>query len=45
VTVNDLKTYTRPWTVTANQRLMADDELIEFICGENNTSVPHLVGK
>jgi hypothetical protein len=45
VTVNDPKTYTRPWTVTANQRLMADDELIEFICGENNTSVPHLVGK
>ena len=45
VTVNDPKTYTRPWTVTANQRLMPDDELIEFICGENNTSVGHLVGK
>jgi hypothetical protein len=45
VTVNDPKTYTKPWTVTANQRLMADDELIEFICAENNTSVPHLVGK
>jgi hypothetical protein len=45
VTVNDPKTYTKPWTVTANQRLMPDDELIEFICGENNTSVKHLVGK
>jgi len=45
VTVNDPKTYTRPWTVTANQRLMPDDELIEFICGENNTSLQHLVGK
>lgn len=45
ITVNDPKTYTAPWTVTANQRLMADDELIEFICGENNTSTPHLVGK
>jgi hypothetical protein len=45
VTVDDPKTYTRPWTVTANQRLMPDDELIEFICGENNTSVRHLVGK
>jgi hypothetical protein len=45
ITVNDPKTYTRPWTVTANQRLMADDELIEFICGENNTSLPHLIGK
>ena len=45
VTMNDPKSYTRPWTVTANQRLMPDDELIEFICGENNTSVQHLVGK
>lgn len=45
VTVNDPQTYTRPWTVTANQRLMADDELIEFVCGENNTSERHLVGK
>ena len=45
VTVNDPKTYTRPWTVTANQRLMADDELIEFVCGENNTSLQHLVTK
>ena len=45
VTVNDPKSYTRPWTVTANQDLMPNDELIEFVCGENNTSVPHLVGK
>jgi len=45
ITVNDPKTYKVPWTVTANQRLLADDELIEFICGENNTSVQHLVGK
>lgn len=44
VTVIDPKTYTRPWTVSANQYLMADDELIEFICDENNTSVKHLVG-
>lgn len=45
ITVNDPKTYTTPWTVLATQRLMADDELIEFICGENNTSTQHLVGK
>jgi hypothetical protein len=45
VTVNDPKTYTRPWTVTAHQRLMPDDELIEFVCGENNTSEQHLVTK
>jgi hypothetical protein len=42
ITVNDPKAYTRIWTVSATQRLMADQELIEFICGENNTSVRHL---
>jgi hypothetical protein len=45
ITVNDPKTYTKPWTVTASLTLMANDELIEFVCGENNTVLPHLVGK
>jgi len=44
ITVTDPANYTKPFTVRAGQRLMADDELIEFICGENNTSVQHLVG-
>jgi hypothetical protein len=35
VTVNDPKAYTRPWTVRVNQQLMLDEELIEFICLEN----------
>ena len=38
LTVDDPKAYTRPWTVTFNQRLMPDDELIEFICQENEHS-------
>lgn len=45
ITVNDPRTYKQPWTVTANQTLLADDELIEFVCGENNTSLNHLVTK
>ena len=45
VTVNDPKTFTKPWTVTLNQRLMPDTELIEFICQENNRSEAHLVGR
>ena len=45
VTVNDPKTFTKPWTVTLNQRLMPDTELIEFICQENNRSEGHLVGR
>lgn len=45
VTVEDPKTFTRPWSVALNQRLMPDTELIEFICAENNRSEAHLVGK
>ena len=45
VTVEDPKVYTKPFTVRVNQRLMADTDLIEFICGENEKSDAHLIGK
>ena len=45
VTVNDPKTFTKPWTIKLNQRLMPDTDLIEFVCSENNKSLEHLVGK
>jgi len=35
VTIDDPKAYTKPWTVRVNQRLLADTELIEFVCQEN----------
>ncbi|HTG73041.1 MAG TPA: hypothetical protein VMB70_04695 [Terriglobia bacterium] len=39
VTVDDPKAYTRPWTaVKIRQRLLPDDELIEFVCTENEKS-------
>ena len=39
VTVDDPKAYTKPWTaVTVRQRLLPDDELIEFVCAENEKS-------
>ena len=38
VTVDDPKAYTKPWTVALTHRLMPDDELIEFICPENEKS-------
>jgi len=42
VTVDDPKAYTRPWTAeTIRQRLMPDDELIEFVCAENEKSTQH----
>jgi hypothetical protein len=41
VTVDDPAAYTRPWTVTIEQRLIGDDELIEFVCLENERSTRH----
>jgi hypothetical protein len=41
VTLDDPKAYTRPWTVTIKQRLLPDDELIEFVCLENEQSSQH----
>lgn len=35
ITIEDKKAYTRPWTVRVNQRIMPDQDLIEFICLEN----------
>jgi hypothetical protein len=43
VTIDDPKAYTRPWTVRVNQRLLADGELIEFVCNENERSSAHYV--
>jgi hypothetical protein len=35
ITVDDPKAYTEPWTVRVNQSIMLDQELIEFVCLEN----------
>lgn len=35
VTIDDPKSYAKPFTVRINQRLMPDEELIEFVCNEN----------
>ncbi len=42
VTIDDPMAYTKPWTVRVNWRLAADEDLIEFICQENNRDVSHL---
>jgi hypothetical protein len=34
-TIADPKAYTKPWTVRIDQRLLPDQELIEFVCNEN----------
>ena len=42
VTIDDPKAYTRPFTVRVNQRLLVDQEMIEFICNENERSTNHI---
>ena len=41
ITVDDPKAYTTPWTVKLTQRILLDNEMIEFICDENERSSPH----
>jgi hypothetical protein len=44
VSIDDPKAYTRPWTaVKMRQRLLPDDELIEFVCQENEKSTTRFV--
>jgi len=45
VTIEDPKAYTKPWIVKFNHKIMLDEELIEFICDENERDAPHLVAK
>jgi hypothetical protein len=45
VTVDDPKAYTKPWTVTVKQTIVLDNEMIEFICAENEKDVRHMQGK
>ena len=40
VTIEDKKVYTAPFTVRVNQQLMLDEELIEFVCLENQRFGP-----
>jgi hypothetical protein len=42
ITIDDPKAYTKPFTVRVNQRIMVDQEMIEFICNENEKSTNHL---
>jgi hypothetical protein len=45
ITVDDPKAYTKPWSIRVNQSLAVDQEMLEFVCLENEKDVPHLVGK
>ncbi len=42
ITIDDPKAYTEPFTVGVTQRIMVDQELIEFICNEYNRAAEHI---
>ena len=47
ITIDDLKAYTRPWTITLTHRIVLDTDLIDYICTENekDASAGRLIGK
>jgi len=45
ITVDDPKAYTAPWTITLNQPIVVDTELLDYICLENERDSAHFVGK
>jgi len=45
VTIDDPGAYSRPFTLTFMARLRPNEELMEYICQENNQDVHHLRGK
>ena len=44
LTIDDPKTYAKPWSVTIPWELMPDTELMDWVC-ENEQDIKHLVGK
>jgi len=45
ITVDDPKTYTKPWTATVHEFIQLNIEMIDEVCLENEKSGQHLVGK
>jgi hypothetical protein len=45
ITVDDLKAYTAPWTMTLNQPIVLDSELLDYYCLENEKDAVHMGAK
>jgi hypothetical protein len=44
VTIDDPGSYKKPFTIVSSHRLLPGDELMEYICQENNRDVKHIIG-
>jgi hypothetical protein len=42
VTIDDPKAYGKAWTATQSMNLLADTDLLEFVCNENERDLRHL---
>lgn len=45
ITIDDPKTFTKPFTITANQLLIPDSDVIETVCAENERDRAHIADK
>ena len=45
VRIEDLAFYKRAWTVPVRAEIVADTEMLEYVCNENQKDTEHLVGK
>ena len=45
LTIDDPKAYTHPWMVTFLMQFLADTELLEYVCNENEKDRKHLPAK
>jgi Carboxypeptidase regulatory-like domain len=45
IIMEDPGTFVKPWIVNATWNLAPSEEMMEYVCTENNRDVPHLVGK
>jgi hypothetical protein len=45
LTIDDPKMYTRPFTVKAEEVLVPDSDLLEYVCAENEKDRAHLEAK
>jgi len=45
LTIDDPQTYTRPFTITLKQNLLADSDVLESFCAENEKDASHTAGK
>jgi len=45
LTVDDPKAYVHPWTITLNQLIVLNTELLDYYCLDNERDATHMVGK